>query len=112
MNDEPTALSFIVSTDHPRMREAIAEMQSLILRHFPEATFDIGEGDDPEGAYLWTTVDLVDTDPVIDLVVSHLNDLLIDERMALYVFPLRTQRREAELRRDLHAQRSVAAIAL
>ena len=43
-----------------RMQAAIAEMKHLILQHFPEATFELGPGEDPVGMHLTATVDRED----------------------------------------------------
>jgi hypothetical protein len=83
----------------PRMAEAVHELKSLITARFPQATFVVEEGFDPEGIYLLTTVDIADTDEVIDVVGERLVALQVDEGLPVYVTPLRPiERVIAELR--------------
>ena len=90
--DTPVALT-------PRMEEAVRELQGLITARFPQASFVVEEGFDPKGTYLVTTVDIADTDEVIDVVGDRLVDLQVTEGLPLYVTPLRPiQRVVAELR--------------
>jgi hypothetical protein len=54
---------------------------------------------DPKGIYLVTTVDIADTDEVIDVVGDRVLALQVDEGLPIYVTPLRPiQRVIAELR--------------
>jgi hypothetical protein len=83
----------------PRMEEAVHELKGVITTRFPQATFVIEEGVDPEGVYLITTVDIADTDEVIDLVGDRLVALQVEEGLPIYVTPLRPiERVVAELR--------------
>ena len=83
----------------PRMNEAVRELQDLISASFPEATFVVEEGFDPEGTYIVTTVDIPDTDEVIAAVGDRLIDLQVDEGLPVYVTPLRpVERVVAQLR--------------
>jgi hypothetical protein len=72
-----------------RMREAVEELKQLITERFPQATFVVEEGFDPEGIYLVTTVDIADTDEVIAVVGDRLVELQVDEGLPVYVTPLR-----------------------
>jgi hypothetical protein len=72
-----------------RMREAVEELKQLITERFPQAVFVVEEGFDPEGVYLVTTVDIADTDEVIDIVGDRLVELQVNEGLPLYVTPLR-----------------------
>jgi hypothetical protein len=84
------------------MEDAVRELQELITRCFPEATFVVEEGVDPEGVYLVATVDIPDTDEVVAAVGDRLVELQVDEGLPIYVTPLRpiervvTQLRERE----------------
>ena len=83
----------------PRMEEAVHELRGLITERFPQASFVVEEGFDPQGTYLVTTVDIADTDEVIDVVGDRLVELQVTEGLPLYVTPLRPiQRVVAELR--------------
>lgn len=82
----------------PHMKAAVEEMEQRILEHYPEATFDIGEGEDPEGIHLIATVDLEDLGEVVDLSIDRLVDLQVDEQLPLYVIPVRPIERSLEMR--------------
>ena len=83
----------------PRIKEALHELKGLITARFPQAAFVVEEGFDPEGVYLITTVDIVDTDEVIAVVGNRLVELQVDEGLPVYVTPLRPiERVVAELR--------------
>ena len=83
----------------PRMEGALHELQGLITARFPQATFVVEKGFDPEGIYLVTTVDIADTDEVIAAVGDRLVELQVDEGLPVYVTPLRPiERVVAQLR--------------
>ena len=83
----------------PAMEKAIHELQGMISERFPQASFVVEEGFDPKGIYLVTTVDIADTDEVMDVVGDRLVELQVDEGLPIYVTPLRPiQRVIAELR--------------
>lgn len=82
-----------------RMDSAVAEIKSLILTHFPDATFEIGLGEDPDGTWMTVTVDIEDTDEVVDAIVDRLLDMQVEEGIPHYVIPVRPiERIMAELR--------------
>jgi hypothetical protein len=83
MRAEPLDLST------PRMQAAIEELRRLIQRHYPEATFQVEPGDDPTGMYVLVTVDVEDTDVVVEVYIDRLLELQIDEGLAVYVVPVR-----------------------
>jgi hypothetical protein len=84
----------------PRMDEAVHELKGLITARFPQATFVVEAGFDPEGIYLVTTVDIDDTDDVIAVVGDRLVELQVDEGLPVYVTPLRPiERVVAELQK-------------
>jgi hypothetical protein len=83
----------------PAMEKAVNELKGRIAKRFPQASFVIEEGFDPKGIYLVTTVDIADTDEVIDVVGDRLVELQVDEGLPIYVTPLRPiQRVVAQLR--------------
>jgi hypothetical protein len=83
----------------PAMEKAVNELKGTIAARFPQASFVVEEGFDPKGVYLVTTVDIADTDEVIDVVGDRLVELQVDEGLPIYVTPLRPiQRVLAELR--------------
>ena len=80
------------------------ELKALITARFPQASFVVEKGFDPEGVYLVTTVDIADTDEVMAVVGDRLLELQVTEGLPLYVTPLRPmQRVVAELREREHA---------
>jgi hypothetical protein len=83
----------------PAMEKAVNELKGTIAERFPQASFVIEEGFDPKGIYLVTTVDIADTDEVMDVIGDRLVELQVDEGLQIYVTPLRPMRRVlAELR--------------
>jgi hypothetical protein len=85
------------------MEKAVNELKGSISERFPQASFSVEEGFDPKGIYLVTTVDIADTDEVIDVVGDRLLELQVDEGLPIYVTPLRPiQRVVAELREREH----------
>ena len=75
--------------DDPHVQAALVELQTLIQHHYPAATFQETLGEDPEGVYLMATVDVEDTDDVIDVYIERLLALQIDEGLPVYVVPVR-----------------------
>ena len=76
---------------------AINELEELVHSRYPEATFSVGRGpDDPEAIHVYATVDLEDTEPVVDLVIERELELL-EEGLPVQVIPLRTQERNAAI---------------
>lgn len=91
--------------DDPRIRAAVAELQDLIRRSYPNATFStsIGYGDDLDGVYLRATVDVEDTDEVVDLFIDRLVDMHVEEGLPVHVIPVRPPERIAATLRDRSA---------
>jgi hypothetical protein len=86
------------------MQRAINELKEVISKRFPKASFVVEEGFDPTGIYLVTTVDIADTDEVIDVIGDRLVELQVDEGLPLYVTVLRPiQRVVAQLREQEQA---------
>ena len=87
----------------PAMEKAVNELKGSICERFPQASFVVEEGFDPKGIYLVTTVDIADTDEVIDVIGDRLVELQVDEGLPIYVTLLRPiQRVIAELREREH----------
>jgi hypothetical protein len=83
----------------PRLEKAVEELKGRIIARFPQASFVVEEGFDPQGIYLVATVDITDTDEVIDIVGDRLVELQVDEGLPVYVTPLRPiERVVADLR--------------
>ncbi len=74
----------------PRVQSALDELRGMIQGQYPEATFEVARGeDDPEAVHLLTTVDVEDTDAVLDLVIDRLLQLQVEERLPVHVIPIR-----------------------
>lgn len=78
----------------PRAQRAVEELQGLIQEHYPAATFAVQRGeDDPAAIHLIATVDLDDTDAVLDLVIERMMAFQIEEQLPVYVIPIRPAER-------------------
>ena len=85
MNDEQS------KTIDPRIAQALTELEQIIRAHYPSARFAVTRsGDEPENVHLLTTVDLADPDDVVDLVLDRLVEFQVEERIPVYVIPVRT----------------------
>lgn len=82
-----TPRSLIPNT--PRLEEAIVELRELIAQQYPDATFTVSEGEDPDGIYLTATVDVEDMGEVVDVFLERMVDLQIEEDLPLYVVAIR-----------------------
>ena len=78
----------VPATD-PQIDAAIAELQQLISARFPDAVFAVAPGEDPGSVHLVATVDVEDTEEVIDVVIDRLVSLHVDERVPVYVVAVR-----------------------
>ena len=78
----------------PRIAQALTELEQTIRAHYPSARFAITHSEEePENVHLLTTVDLADPDEVVDLVLDRLVELQVEERIPVYVIPVRTPER-------------------
>ena len=75
--------------DHPRVQVALADFERLIRERYPEATFDVKWGGEPDGVYLFVEVDLEDTHEVLDAIMDRLLEVQNDEYLPVYVIPVR-----------------------
>jgi hypothetical protein len=88
----------------PRIRQALDELQTMIRRRYPDATFRVARGmDDPQAIHLVTTVDVDDQDAVLDLVVDRMMELQIAEGLPMFVIPVRPAARVLAMRTGLPA---------
>ncbi len=78
-----------VAFDTLHMQAAIMELQGLIRQHYPDTTFEVVHGDDPTGIYVLATVDVEDTEAVVDIYIDRLLELQIDAGLAVYIVPVR-----------------------
>ena len=96
----------------PAMEKAVNELKGTIAARFPQASFVIEEGFDPKGIYLVTTMDIADTDEVIDVVGDRLLELQVDEGLPIYVTPLRPIQRVVEELREREQTTSLSPLPL
>ncbi len=94
-----------ISETDPRIESALGELCGMIQQRWPAATFEVSRGDDPEGIYLDATVDIEDTDEVMDVVVPRLLEMQVDEELPVYVIPLRPIERVVEEMRAVAGSR-------
>lgn len=95
-----------IGPDDSRIQSAVEELQEMIRGRYPDATFEVSQGDDPEGVYLTPTVDVEDTEDVFDVVVDRLLDMQIEEKLPVYVIPVRPLKRVLQ---EMQAQRAARA---
>ncbi len=94
-----------ISQSDQRLQGAIDELKVMIQQQYPTATFKIFDGEDPEGVYLEATVDVEDTDVVMDILVDRLLEMQIEEELPVYVSlvrPLERVLEEMQRRRTAH----------
>ena len=74
-----------------RTQHAVSELESAIKQRYPNASFTLSPAtDNPSGIHLITTVDVDDTDEVLDAVIDRVVDLQVEEGIPLHVIPVRT----------------------
>lgn len=79
-----------------KLQRAVEELKALVSTDYPTATFEVSDGEDPEGTYLLATVDVEDTDEVMDKVIDRLVTLQVDEELPLYFLALPTPERNLQ----------------
>jgi len=75
-----------VDEHEPHIQAALAELRRLIVTRWPDATFSVYYGDDPEGIYLKAVVDVPDLDEVVDRVLDRMVELS-ELGLPVYVVP-------------------------
>jgi len=92
-----------VSVEDPDVQTALAELEEMIRGRWPSATFGISRGEDNgEAIHLDATVDVDDTDQVVDVVIQRLLEMQLDG-LPIHVIPTRPIERVAE---ELQRERS------
>ncbi len=87
----------------PRIKNALDELMTMIKAQYPNAQFEIERGaDEPEAIYLVTRVDIDETEDVLDLVIDHIIDLQVEERLPIHVMPLRPLESVTAARQSSH----------
>ena|SRR5579883_1423039 len=88
-----------------RQQQAVNELIDMVKQRYPTASFEVGPGpENPEATHIIVTVDVDDPDEVTDLVLERELELQIDEGIPVYVIPIHTPERVAELLRQQKRQ--------
>lgn len=87
----------------PELQSAIDELKGMIADRFPDAVFEVRQRYDPPRISLDATVDIDDTDEVIEIVIDRLIDLQVYQGLPIYVAP---QWPRARILADLEARRA------
>jgi hypothetical protein len=82
--------------EDPRVQLALEDFERLIRERYPEATFKLSWGGEPDGVYLTTEVDLEDTLEVLDANRDRLFEVQVEEERPVYVIPVRPAWSEIE----------------
>ncbi len=76
-------------TEHdPGVKQALGELKAMISERYPNASFEVSLGEDPEGVYLTASVDVPDTTEVMGVVVDRLIDMQVEQGLPVYVVPV------------------------
>lgn len=107
MTTERTPRTRETQITDPRMQAALAELQAVIRERYPATTFQVAHAeDDPQAVHLYATVDIEDTDAVVDLVIERLLTLQVEDGLPVHVIPLRTPEARAAVLQQLREARS------
>ncbi|MBI2863032.1 MAG: hypothetical protein HYX94_00520 [Chloroflexi bacterium] len=82
-----------ITARDPRVQGAVRELEGLITANYPDATFEVAEGEDPEGVYLTAIVDTDDLTAILETVGDRLVDMQVEQGLPLYVVPTRPLKR-------------------
>src|SRR6266571_4838776 len=89
-----------------KTRQVGAELEGVITRHYPSATFSLRRGSDaPSSINILATVAVDDPDDVLEKVLDRVVELNVDEGIPVHVIPLRTLERIAAYRRRARPRR-------
>ncbi len=87
----------------PRMQQAVEELKGLVREHYPEAGFRIARSPaDPRIIHLWATVD-EDSDIVMDAVIDRMMEMMIEDKLPIFVIPVRPRERALTMRAEARA---------
>ena len=77
-----------------RMQQAVEELKGLVRERYPNAAFRVARSpEEPRIVHLFTTVDVEDTDAVLDAVIDRVTEFQTDERLPIRVIPVRPRER-------------------
>ena len=89
----------------PEMQNAIDEVTAIISASYPTTTFVTEPGVEPDSVFVQAFVDAIEPDDVMDLYISRLVTIQVEEGIPLYVFARRTPERLLEYRQSLSQNR-------
>lgn len=90
----------------PRMVAAIEELTGLIRAEHPTAEFSAEYDEDECSVFVIATVDVDDTDEVMDLFLDRILTLQEEEGLRLHVIPVHTPARNQRQLAEMDAKRS------
>jgi hypothetical protein len=73
----------------PEIQTALADFKRLISERYPEATFTVEIGGEPEGVYLIATTNSDDMFEVLEVIRDRLFEVQVEEFLPVYVIPMR-----------------------
>lgn len=94
----------------PRVQHAAAELERLIRAGYPQATFELVDGEDPPGTRLRVTVDIDDVEQVRQLYLERLVVYQIQDEIPIYVRTVQPPHRWNLIPRPHHASPSLEAL--
>ena len=81
------------------MLQAIEELEGLIRQRYPDATFRVTRSpEDAKIVLLRPVVNVENRDEVVDVVIDRLGEMQTEQRLPLFVVPMRTAARNAAIR--------------
>ena len=93
----------------PRMQQAVEELKGLVREHYPEAGSRVARSpEDPRIIHLWATVD-EDSDIVMDAVIDRMMQMMIEDKLPIFVIPVRSRERALTMRPEARATAEQAA---
>jgi len=105
MNEE-----YLAGLDARRLA-AIQELSTLVMRQYPSAIIQVGPAEeDPQVTHITAMVDIDDPDEVADLVLDRMLQLQWDQKIPVYVIPIRTPERVAVLRQQQRQARRAGPV--
>ena len=69
----------------PKVAAALDELKGLIAARYPDARFEVFEGEDPQGVYLRATVDIEDSSDALVPALDKLHELEVEQGLPIYV---------------------------
>jgi hypothetical protein len=78
--------------DEPRVQEILLELEQRIRALYPAAEFEVTHGGEPDGVYLTATIDTTNVFDLLDAITDRLLEIQIDEKLPIYVIPIRPER--------------------